>query len=47
MKFRMIISLLVCCSVGLQAQQVDFRGVNHCGIFSNEKNLLKEWPAGG
>ena len=31
----------------LYAQQVDFRGANHCGIYPNEKNLLKEWPVGG
>ena len=29
------------------AQQVTFRGVNHCGIYPNEKGLLKEWPEGG
>lgn len=29
------------------AQTVMFRGDNHCGIFKNEKNLLKEWPAEG
>ena len=33
--------------MGLHAQQVDFRGVNHCGIYPNEKNLLKEWPQEG
>ena len=34
-------------SFTLLAQQVDFRGASHCGIYPNEKNLLKEWPAGG
>lgn len=33
--------------VSIQAQLVTFRSVNHCGIYSNEKNLLKEWPAEG
>ncbi|MCR5044912.1 MAG: PQQ-like beta-propeller repeat protein [Bacteroidaceae bacterium] len=33
--------------VSLQAQLVTFRSVNHCGIYSKEKNLLKEWPAEG
>lgn len=33
--------------LGLQAQKVTFRGNNHCGIFPNEKNLLKQWPAEG
>ena len=28
--------------VSIQAQLVTFRIVNHCGIYSNEKNLLKE-----
>lgn len=32
---------------GLQARKVTFRGNNHCGIFPNEKNLLKQWPAEG
>ncbi len=42
-----MIYLLVFAAVGLHAQQVTFRGVNHCGIYPNEKNLLKTWPAGG
>lgn len=29
------------------AQTVMFRGDNHCGIFTQEQNLLKEWPEGG
>ncbi len=39
--------LLALSSAGLRAQQVDFRGAGHCGIYPEEKNLLKEWPAGG
>ena len=39
--------LLVLFTVGAHAQLVTFRGVNHCGIYPSEKNLLKEWPAGG
>ena len=39
--------LLALSSAGLRAQQVDFRGVGHCGIYPEEKNLLKEWPATG
>lgn len=31
----------------LSAQHVMFRGDNHCGIYSAEKNLMKEWPQGG
>ena len=38
---------LVLFTVGAHAQLVTFRGVNHCGIYPAEKNLLKEWPAGG
>ena len=41
----LVFTLFTC--IGLHAQQVDFRGVSHCGIYPNEKNLLKEWPAGG
>ena len=37
---------LVLFTVGAHAQLVTFRGVNHCGIYPAEKNLLKEWPAG-
>lgn len=43
----LLLTLSLFTFMGLQAQQVDFRGVNHCGIYSNEKNLLKEWPEGG
>ena len=42
-----IATSLVICSCPLQAQPVTFRGVNHCGIYPAEKNLLKEWPSEG
>ena len=35
--------LLALCATGAVAQQVDFRGPGHCGIYSGEKNLLKQW----
>ena len=44
MKRTFFIVLLALIAIGIDAQQVTFRGVNHCGIFPNEKNLLKEWP---
>ena len=47
MKLQMMISILAFYAIGLKAQQVTFRGVNHCGIYPSEKNLLKEWPAEG
>lgn len=34
-------------AMSANAQVVAFRGENHCGIFSSEKNLLKQWPAEG
>lgn len=34
-------------AMSANAQVVAFRGENHCGIFSSEKNLLKEWPTEG
>ncbi len=45
--FSVFTILLAFASAGLRAQQVDFRGAGHCGIYPEEKNLLKEWPAGG
>ena len=47
MKRLFLILFLTLSAIGAQAQLVTFRGVNHCGIFTNEKNLLKEWPAEG
>ena len=47
MKRLLSLSLLISCSVCVHAQLVTFRGVNHCGIYPAEKNLLKEWPVGG
>ena len=47
MKRSYSLILLTFFAISIHAQQVDFRGVNHCGIFSNEKNLLKEWPVEG
>ena len=47
MKSSYSLILLTFFAISIHAQQVDFRGVNHCGIFSNEKNLLKEWPVEG
>lgn len=41
----LLLASLLCTSA--VAQQVTFRGVNHCGIYPNEKNLLKQWPEGG
>lgn len=42
--FALLLSFL---ALGVNAQQVTFRSVNHSGIYSNEKNLLKQWPAEG
>ena len=47
MKHTLFVSLLALCAMGAHAQHVDFRGDNHCGIYPNEKNLLKQWPDGG
>ena len=47
MKRAILTLCIVLTAIGLKAQMVDFRGVNHCGIYPNEKNLLKEWPEGG
>ena len=47
MRNIIVFSLLLFFAIGTQAQKVTFRGVNHCGIYSNEKNLMKEWPAEG
>ncbi len=44
---HILILLLAFSAIGLHAQHVDFRGANHCGIYPDEKNLLKEWPDGG
>ena len=44
---HILILLLAFSAIGLRAQHVDFRGANHCGIYPDEKNLLKEWPDGG
>jgi len=44
---HILIILLAFVAIGLHAQHVDFRGANHCGIYPNEKNLLKQWPDGG
>ena len=42
-----IATSLVIAACPLHAQPVTFRGINHCGIYPAEKNLLKEWPAEG
>ena len=42
-----LLTFLACSAISMQAQLVTFRSVNHCGIYSNEKNLLKEWPEEG
>ena len=47
MKHTLFVSLLALCAMRAHAQHVDFRGDNHCGIYPNEKNLLKQWPDGG
>ena len=47
MKRLSLILISALCTASIQAQQVDFRGANHCGIYTNEKNLLKQWPEGG
>lgn len=47
MKRTLLLLSVAFMTIGLKAQMVDFRGVNHCGIYPNEKNLLKEWPEGG
>lgn len=46
---KLFVSLIALCSstIAINAQQVTFRGLNHCGIYPNEKNLLKQWPEGG
>lgn len=44
---RLLFIALCASSLTLHAQQVDFRGASHCGIYPDEKNLLKEWPDGG
>lgn len=47
MKRNLILSLFSMLALHVSAQQVTFRGVNHCGIYPDERNLLKEWPAEG
>lgn len=47
MKHTFLLSLATLLSLSGSAQLVTFRGENHCGIYPNEKNLLKEWPEGG
>ena len=47
MKRSLLTLHLICVALVLNAQTVDFRGVNHCGIYPDEKNLLKKWPEGG
>ena len=47
MKRLSLILISALCTASIQAQHVDFRGANHCGIYTNEKNLLKQWPEGG
>jgi len=47
MKRTLTLSAFVLLTMSLSAQLVTFRGVNHCGKYPNEKNLLKEWPADG
>lgn len=46
---KLFVSLLALCSstIAINAQQVTFRGLNHCGLYPNEKNLMKQWPEGG
>ena len=39
MKRFVLILLLTLSAIGVQAQLVTFRGVNHCGIFTNEKGV--------
>ncbi|MCQ2196033.1 MAG: hypothetical protein MJZ60_00745 [Bacteroidaceae bacterium] len=43
----LFLSVISAFALQASAQKVTFRGVNHCGIYPNEKNLLKEWPAEG
>ncbi len=47
MKRNLLLSLGLACTLAASAQVVQFRGENHCGIFPNEKGLLKQWPAEG
>lgn len=47
MKHTLLLSLAAAFALSAGAQQVTFRGVNHCGIYPDEKNLLKQWPEGG
>jgi hypothetical protein len=47
MKRLSLILISALCTASIQAQHVDFRGANHCGIYTNEKSLLKQWPEGG
>lgn len=47
MKRITLLAISAIVAVTATAQQVGFRGENHSGIYPNEKNLLKEWPAGG
>ena len=42
MKRTFLISLLSVFALSASAQQVTFRGVNHCGKYPDEKNLLKQ-----
>lgn len=46
MKRTFLIPLLSVFALSASAQQVTFRGVNHCGKYLDEKNLLKQWPEG-
>ncbi|MBQ0019618.1 MAG: hypothetical protein KBT39_03750 [Bacteroidales bacterium] len=47
MNRTLFLSIISAFALQLSAQKVTFRGTNHCGIYPNEKNLLKEWPAEG
>lgn len=47
MKKFTLIAISALLALSASAQKVTFRGENHCGIYPNEKNLLKQWPAGG
>lgn len=39
--------LCALCALTANAQLVSFRGENRCGIFKNEKGLMKQWQAEG
>ncbi len=44
---KLALALCALLTLTASAQQVGFRSDNHCGIYKNEKNLLKQWPAEG